>query len=105
VVLRWDLGSCRSENAAGVMAQCHTRRGCPPNGRGWVSTLYRPRRSIKTPIRNATKAIPNSMISIKVMTPTVYLPALDTEVLSRPRMIVAGKGQELRRTPARPRKF
>ena len=84
---------CRS-GAAGVMAKCHTRRGCPPNGRGGVSTLYRPRSSIKTPIRNATKAIPNSIISIKVMTPTVYLLILDTYAFSGPRMIVAAKGPE-----------
>ena len=75
------------------------------NGKGLGFDPYRPRSSIKTPIRNTTKAIPNSIISIKVMTPTVYLPALDTYVLSGPRMIVAGKGQELRMTPLRPRKF
>jgi hypothetical protein len=42
-----------------------------------VSILYRLLSSIKTPITNTTKAIPNNAISIKVMTLTVYLPTLD----------------------------
>ena len=41
------------------------------------SRLYRLLSSIKTPITNTTKAIPNNAISIKVMTLTVYLPTLD----------------------------
>jgi hypothetical protein len=42
-----------------------------------VSTLYRLRSRIKTPTTNTTKAIPNNAISIKVMTLTVYLLALN----------------------------
>jgi hypothetical protein len=38
--------------------------------------LHRLNSSIKTPITNTTKAIPNNAISIKVMTLTVYLPTL-----------------------------
>jgi hypothetical protein len=45
-----------------------------------VSILYRLLSSIKTPITNTTKAIPNNAISIKVMTLTVYLPTLGLRV-------------------------
>ena len=45
--------------------------------RAGVSILYRLLSSIKTPITNTTKAIPNNTISIKVMTLTVYLLALN----------------------------
>ena len=59
-----------------------------------MSILYRLRNRTKTPMTNTTKAIPNNAISIRVMTPTVYLPALDPYALSGPRMIVAAKRPE-----------
>ena len=48
---------------------------------------------------NTTNAIPNSAISIRVMTPTMYLPALDPYALSGSRMMVAAKGPEPRLGP------
>jgi hypothetical protein len=61
-----------------------TAQGKEPRSRVWfrwqgagVSNLHQLLSSIKTPIRNTTKAIPNNTISIKVKTLTVYLPTLD----------------------------
>jgi hypothetical protein len=66
---------------AGVMVCAYPP--CMPlkRKRPGFSILYRLRSRIKTPITNTIRAMPNSAVSIRVMTPTVYLPALDPYAL------------------------
>ncbi len=55
---------------------------------------------MRTPMTNTTKAIPNNMISIKVMTPTVYLPGWDFYTSSGPTRDVSTKEKD--RSPEEP---
>jgi hypothetical protein len=58
--------------------------------------LHRLNSSIKTPITNTTKAVPNNAISIKVMTLTVYLP---TFALRARKAVSRGWQQQKGRSP------